>query len=59
MACFRHEESTPIVQHTGPSLSTHLDGDSHAQIFTNVEAHFVGTLSSTSGKIFKFHYLIS
>ena len=59
MARYRREESTPAVQHTGPSLSTHLGGDSLAQISTNVEAQLVGTPSTTDGEIFKFHYLIS
>ena len=38
MACYRREESTPAIQHTGPSSSTHLGGDSLTQISTNVEA---------------------
>ena len=59
MARYRREESTPAVQHTGPSLSMHLGGDSLAQISTNVEAQLVGTPSTTDGEIFKFHYLIS
>ncbi|KAL0007689.1 hypothetical protein SO802_009191 [Lithocarpus litseifolius] len=47
MACSRREKSTPAVQHIGPSLSTHLGGDSLAQISTNVEAQLVGSPSST------------
>ena len=58
MARCRHKESTPVVQHTGLSSSTHLGGDSLAQIFTNVGAQLVGTLSTTDGEIFKFYYLI-
>ena len=59
MARYRREESTPVVQHTGPSSSTHLGGDSLAQISTNVEAQLVGTPSTVGVEIFKFHYLIS
>ena len=58
MARYRREKSTPAVQHTGPSLSTYLGGDSLAQTSTNVEAQLVGTPSTISGEIFKFHYLI-
>ena len=58
MAHYRREKSTPAVQHTGPSLSTHLGGDSLAQTSTNVEAQLVGTSSTIGGEIFKFHYLI-
>ena len=58
MARYKREKSTPAVQHTGPSLSTHLGGDSLAQTSTNVEAQLVGTPSTISGEIFKFHYLI-
>ena len=58
MAHYRRKESTPAVQHTGPSSSTHLGGDSLAQISTNVEAHLMGTPSTTDGEIFKFYYLI-
>ncbi|KAL0016726.1 hypothetical protein SO802_003795 [Lithocarpus litseifolius] len=47
MARYRCKESTPTVQHTGPSLSTHLGGDSLAQISTNVEAQLVGIPSTT------------
>nr|POF21210.1 ankyrin repeat-containing protein itn1 [Quercus suber] len=47
MACYRREKSTPIVEHTGPLSSTHLGGDSLAQISTNVEAQLVGTPSTT------------
>ena len=59
MARYKREESTPTVQHTGPSSSTHLGGDSFAQISTNVEAQLVGTPSTPDGEIFKFCYLIS
>ena len=59
MARYRREESIPVVQHTGPSSSTHLGRDPLAQISTNVEAQLVGTPSTTDGEIFKFHYLIS
>ena len=59
MARYRREESTPAVQHIGPSSSTHLGGDSLAQISTNVDTQLVGTPSTTGGEIFKFHYLIS
>ena len=58
MARYRRKESTPAVQHTSPSSSTHLGGDSLAQISTNVEAQLVGTPSTTDGEIFKFYYLI-
>ena len=58
IARYRREKSTPAVQHTGPSLSTYLGGDSLAQTSTNVEAQLVGTPSTISGEIFKFHYLI-
>ena len=51
MAHYRRKESTPAVQHTGPSSSTHLGGDSLAQISTNVEAQLVGTPSTTDGEI--------
>nr|POE86842.1 hypothetical protein CFP56_24839 [Quercus suber] len=47
MARYRCEESTPEVQHIGPSLSTHLGEDSLAQISTNVKAQLVGTSSTT------------
>ena len=53
MARYRREESTPAVQHIGPSLSTHLGGNSLAQISTNVEAQLVGTPSTTDGEIFR------
>ena len=43
MTRYRREESTPPVQHTSPSSSMHLGGDSLAQISTNVEAQLVGT----------------
>ena len=59
MARYRHEESIPVVQHTGPSSSTHLGRDPIAQISTNIEAQLVGTPSTTDGDIFKFHYLTS
>ena len=59
MARYRRKESTPAVQHTGPSSSTHLGGDSLTKISTNVEAQLVDTPSTIDGKIFKFHYLIS
>ena len=59
MARYRREESIPVVQHTGPSSSTHLGRDPLAQISTNVKAQLVGTSSTTDGEIFKFHYLIS
>ena len=59
MARYRREESTPTIQHIGPSSSAHLGGDSLAQISTNVEAQLVGTPSTMDGEIFKFHYLIS
>ena len=58
MARYRRKESTPVVQHTGPSSSMHLGGDSLTQISTNVEAQLVGTPSTTDGEIFKFYYLI-
>ena len=58
MARYRRKESTSAAQHTGPSSSTHLGGDSLAQISTNVEAQLVGTLSTMDGEIFKFYYLI-
>ena len=58
MARYRREESTLAVQHTDPSSSTHLGGDSLVHISTNVEAQLVGTPSTISGEIFKFHYLI-
>ena len=58
IARYRREKSTPAVQHTGPSLSTHLGGDSLAQTSTNVEAQLVGTLSTIGGEIFKLYYLI-
>ncbi|KAL0005038.1 hypothetical protein SO802_012599 [Lithocarpus litseifolius] len=47
MTRYGREESTPIVQHTGLSSSTHLGGDSLTQISTNVEAQLVGTPSTT------------
>ncbi|KAL0013417.1 hypothetical protein SO802_000486 [Lithocarpus litseifolius] len=47
IARYRHEKSTPTVQHTGPSSSMHLGGDSLAQISTNVEVQLVGTPSTT------------
>ena len=59
MARYRREESIPVVQHTGPSSSTHLGRDPLAQISTNVKAQLVGTPSTTNGEIFTFHYLIS
>ena len=59
MSRYRREESIPVVQHTGPSSSTHLGRDPLAQISINVEAQLVGTPSTTDGEIFKFHYLIS
>ena len=51
MARYRREKSTPVVQHIGPSLSTHLGGDSLAQTSTNVEAQLVGTPSTIGGEI--------
>ena len=59
MARYRREESIPVVQHTGPSSSTHLGRNPLAQISTNAEAQLVGTPSTTDGDIFKFHYLTS
>ena len=52
MARYRPEESIPVVQHPGPSSSTHLGRDPLAQISTNVEAQLVGTPSTTDGEIF-------
>ena len=52
MARYRCEESTPAIQRTNPSSSTHLGGDSLAQISTNVEAQLMGTPSTTDGEIF-------
>nr|POE57287.1 hypothetical protein CFP56_35146 [Quercus suber] len=43
----KREESTPALQHIGPSLSAHLGGDFLAHISTNVEALLVGTPSTT------------
>ena len=53
MTHYRREISIPAVQHTSPSSSTHLGGDSLAQISTNVEAQLVGTPSTTDGEIFR------